>query len=183
MVVRKVEDGLAVGGTAGHVNRTCLGIGSHGGGEAAGGATAFDCGGRGERRPGVAAIVGARSDAGINGGGLGSRRSGNDGASGLAVDSAGAAYITGYNQSANFPGQTSIPFTFQAFVVKLAANGSLAYSYQPTAAQISDWESGRAGLPYDVDIALRVGGDGCRGGAFERVYGGKLRGGGGGEAG
>jgi uncharacterized protein (TIGR03437 family) len=63
--------------------------------------------------------------------------SGGAGATGLAVDSAGAAYITGYNQSANFPGQTSIPFIFQAFVVKLAANGSLVYSYEPTAAQIS----------------------------------------------
>jgi uncharacterized protein (TIGR03437 family) len=59
------------------------------------------------------------------------------GAAGLAVDSAGAAYITGSNQSPNFPGQTSIPFIFQAFVVKLASNGSLVYSYQPTAAQIS----------------------------------------------
>ena len=57
-------------------------------------------------------------------------------ATGLAVDSAGAAYITGSNQSANFPGQTSISFIFQGFVVKLAANGSLVYSYEPTNYQI-----------------------------------------------
>jgi uncharacterized protein (TIGR03437 family) len=63
--------------------------------------------------------------------------SSNDGATGLAVDSAGAAYITGYTSSANFPGQTTLAFTFQGFVVKLAANGALVYSYEPTNAQIS----------------------------------------------
>ncbi|HEX3744838.1 MAG TPA: SBBP repeat-containing protein [Bryobacteraceae bacterium] len=55
----------------------------------------------------------------------------------IATDGAGAAYIAGYTESSNFPGQTSISSTTQGFVVKLSANGSLAYSYEPANAVIS----------------------------------------------
>ena len=58
--------------------------------------------------------------------------SGNDGASGLAVDGTGAAYITGYTDSPNFPGQTSIACCVQGFVVKIAASGALVYSWEST---------------------------------------------------
>jgi uncharacterized protein (TIGR03437 family) len=89
------------------------------------------------------------------------------GATGLAVDSAGAAYITGYNQSPNFPGQTTIPFVFQAFVIKLAANGSLVYSYQPTAAQISSSaiavdSSGSAYITGSPGFVMKLSPDGSR---------------------
>jgi len=81
--------------------------------------------------------------------------SNDDGASGLAVDSTGAAYITGYTSSPNFPGQTSIAYSFQGFVVKLAANGSLVYSYEPANVQI-----GPAAIAVDASGSAYVTGSG-----------------------
>jgi adhesin/invasin len=58
----------------------------------------------------------------------------NDGGYGIAIDANGAAYVTGYTQSNNFPTtpgayQTSLPGSQSAFVTKLSADGSaLAYS-------------------------------------------------------
>jgi adhesin/invasin len=58
----------------------------------------------------------------------------NDDGYGIAVDSGGAAYVTGYTQSSNFPTtagafQTNLPGSQCAFVTKLSADGSaLVYS-------------------------------------------------------
>ena len=54
-----------------------------------------------------------------------------EGAAGLAVDYAGAAYIVGYTASPNFPGKSSITYT-RGFAVKLAPTGALVYTYQAT---------------------------------------------------
>lgn len=59
--------------------------------------------------------------------------SGKDDANGIAVDSAGAAYVTGLTQSSNFPSasayQASLKGTQNAFVTKLNAAGSgIVYS-------------------------------------------------------
>ena len=56
--------------------------------------------------------------------------SGYDTAAGIAVDSTGAAYITGVTSSNNFPGQGALAQFAEAFVVKLAASGALVYSYE-----------------------------------------------------
>jgi uncharacterized protein (TIGR03437 family) len=63
--------------------------------------------------------------------------SGEDFAAGIAVDSSGAAYITGSTSSPNFPGQTSLAYEFQGFVVKLAANGALVYSFEPAGTDVT----------------------------------------------
>ena len=55
---------------------------------------------------------------------------GDDGASGLALDAAGNAYITGSVQfSARFPGLKSLPGVAGIFVAKLDPQGALVYSF------------------------------------------------------
>jgi uncharacterized repeat protein (TIGR01451 family) len=59
--------------------------------------------------------------------------SGTDSGSGIAVDAAGSAYVTGYTNSPNFPTQsayqTTLNNTWSVFVTKLAPDGSaLVYS-------------------------------------------------------
>ena len=53
-----------------------------------------------------------------------------DAATGLAVDGAGAAYITGNTASGDFPGQTTIAGGMAGFVLKISATGSLVYSWE-----------------------------------------------------
>jgi len=55
-----------------------------------------------------------------------------DWANAIAVDSAGAAYITGITNSNDFPGQGPLAGFVAAYVVKLAADGKLVYSYEST---------------------------------------------------
>ena len=56
--------------------------------------------------------------------------SGDDGASGLALDAAGNAYVAGNVQSsASFPGMKSTPDVNGIFVSKLDPNGALVYSF------------------------------------------------------
>jgi uncharacterized protein (TIGR03437 family) len=55
---------------------------------------------------------------------------GDDGASGIALDSAGNAYVTGSVQSsAHFPGMKNLPDVYGIFVAKLDPQGALAYSF------------------------------------------------------
>lgn len=55
---------------------------------------------------------------------------GDDWSSGLALDAAGNAYITGMvNTSANFPGMKGLPDAYGIFVAKLDAQGALVYSF------------------------------------------------------
>src|ERR1022692_530463 len=56
--------------------------------------------------------------------------SGDDGASGIALDAAGNAYVTGAVQSsATFPGLKSTPDVIGMFVTKLDPQGALVYSF------------------------------------------------------
>ena len=58
--------------------------------------------------------------------------SGDDAGYGIAVDSSGNAYVTGYTSSINFPTASPLQGSFggvrDAFVTKLTASGTLAYS-------------------------------------------------------
>src|ERR1019366_8611021 len=55
---------------------------------------------------------------------------GDDGASGVALDGAGNAYVTGVVQSsASFPGMRSLPNVIGIFVSKLDPQGALVYSF------------------------------------------------------
>lgn len=59
--------------------------------------------------------------------------SGSEQGTGIAVDAAGSAYVTGYSNSSNFPSttgafQAAAPQDWNAFAVKLDASGSLIYS-------------------------------------------------------
>src|ERR1035441_5510321 len=55
---------------------------------------------------------------------------GDDGASGLALDAAGNAYIAGVEQSpAHFPGMKSAPDVIGIFVTKLDPQGALVYAF------------------------------------------------------
>jgi len=59
--------------------------------------------------------------------------SGSDQATGIAVDAAGSAYVTGYSDSSNFltttgAFQTVAPQDWNAFAIKLNASGGLVYS-------------------------------------------------------
>ena len=59
--------------------------------------------------------------------------SGDDGATGIAVDSTGAAYVAGFTSSTNFPTaapiQASLKGTYNAFIAKInPAGGALVYS-------------------------------------------------------
>src|ERR1022692_3244343 len=55
---------------------------------------------------------------------------GDDWASGLAVDTAGNAYVTGFvGSSASFPGMKSLPDVFGIFVAKLDPQGALVYTF------------------------------------------------------
>ncbi len=74
--------------------------------------------------------------------------SGADGAAGVAVDNTGAAYITGYTQSTDFPTQNPIQGTFggtdDAFVTKInPAGAAITYSTYLGGGN-SDWAAGIA---------------------------------------
>jgi uncharacterized protein (TIGR03437 family) len=109
--------------------------------------------------------------------------SGNDSASAVAVDSAGAAYISGVTSSPNFPGQTAIAYGAEGFVVKLAASGALVYSWESTgddttAAAIAVDASGSAYIagsftqaPSNQAFALKLAPDGTRV-LYEKHFGG-----------
>ncbi len=60
--------------------------------------------------------------------------SGTDAATGLALDSSGNAYVAGYTSSVNFPATAGVPQRtygggyYDAFLMKIAASGSLVYA-------------------------------------------------------